>query len=185
MALTTKPAGWKEALQRESDRASDPDYWIAIFTQRPEILHRLIADLFQAAHGVDRIPSVDDLWDLIAPPAYSNRPFGEAFEEILGSRDPAEIAEKAGLYRGTLSRYVRCVRPIVTSDVEGSMRRIELIARALDVHPSYFAEWRRLWVMALLDRAFQVRPELSYAMFQRLAGFERRTQNARSDRNHS
>lgn len=185
MPVAVRPAGWREALQRETERASDPNYWLEIFQDRPEILHRLIADLFQAAHGVDRVPTVDDLWDLLGEAKYSVHPFGQAFNELVGNRNRQEIAAKAGLYPATLRRYCAADRPIVTTDVEGSMRRIELIARACDVHPSYFAEWRRLWIMALLDRAFQVKPALSYAMFQRLAGFERRRANARSNEEES
>lgn len=185
MATALKAAGWREALQRETERASDPNYWLQIFEDRPEVLHRLIADLFQAAHGVERVPAADDLWDLVSAPSYSNLAFGQAFELIVGDRPRAEVAEKAGLFAGTLRRYVTGARPIVTTDVEGSMRRIELVARACDVHPSFFAEWRRLWIMALLDRAFEVKPDMSYAMFQRLAGFERRRSNARSNGNDS
>lgn len=183
MTAATKPVGWREALSREAERATDPNYWLEIFTERPEVLHRLIADLFQAAHGVDKIPSVDDMWDLLAEPVYSNHRFGEAFTAVVGSRLRSEVAEKAGLFPTTLKRYVSNERPVVTTDVEGSMRRIELIARAVDVHPSYFAEWRRLWIMALLDRAYQVNPDLSYALFQRFAGFERRRSNGRLNGN--
>lgn len=179
-----RPAGWREALQRETERASDPNYWLQIFDDRPEILHRLIADLFQAVHGIQQIPTVDDLWDLLGDVKYSTLPFGEAFVQLLTSdRNIAQIAEVAGLHPYTLRRYVAATRPIVTTDVEGSMRRIELIARACDVHPSYFAEWRRLWIMALIDRAFQVKPDLSFALFERLAGFERRSVNGRSNGN--
>jgi len=61
---------------------------------------------------------------------------------------------------------------VTLRDPAGSMYQIEAIARVLRVHPSYFVEWRRLWILALLDDAFAAQPHLSIGVWKRFSSHE-------------
>ena len=168
--------GWKKFLAEHplGPDSDNEDFWAEYLGQNPDVLHRLLADVYQATYGVDHPPSLDDLWDLISSPQFSNDSFGIAVKTALGRRSVAWLAHQAGIAQPVLHRLVHAERPIVNiNDPKGSMARMEAIARVLRVHPSYFAEWRRLWIMSLLDSAFASQPALSVGVFRRYAGFER------------
>jgi hypothetical protein len=49
------------------------------------------------------------------------------------------------------------------------MERLGQFGKALGVHPAYFAEWRRLWCLTLLDEVLTVAPGVSIQMWQRFS----------------
>jgi len=167
-----KADGWRRVLEKhpEGEATADPRFWEEILRRRPDVLHRLLADVHRSVYGAARPPTLDELWSAVAEPIFSNDPFPVAFAAALGERSMSQVASYAGMHRATLKRYVDEDRPIVsTQDPEGSMRRLEVVAKALGVHPSYFSEWRRLWVMSLIDVAFAGRPELSVSLYRRFS----------------
>ena len=108
-------------------------------------------------------------------PRFTGEEFGPAVLDLLSQRDRSIrwLAQQIGTSHTQVRFYLTGKRPILNlHDARGSMIRIEAVARALRVHPSYFAEWRRLWIMTLLDSAFAARPGLSVGVFKRFAGFE-------------
>lgn len=158
-----------------AQHSDSEEFWAKYLNEHPDVLHRLLADVYQATYGVDQPPTLDDLWDLIGHPRFSSQPFGDAVRSVLGDRSVQWLAHQVGMAQPTLHRFVAGTRPIVTiNDPRGSMQRIEQVARGLRVHPSYFAEWRRLWIMSLLDSAFVAQPALSAGVFRRYSGFEKR-----------
>lgn len=183
MARPRSEGGWRQVLERHENGAAtaDPGFWEQTLRQRPDVLHRFLADVHRSVHGTTRPPTLDELWSLVAEPVFSADPFPVAFETARGTRSMAQIATYAGMHRATLKRYVDEERPIVsTQDPGGSMHRLEVVAKALGVHPSYFSEWRRLWVMSLIDVAFTDRPELSVSLYRRFSTVPSRV-NGRSD----
>lgn len=177
MARPVRAEGWKRVLERhpEGDQSEDPGFWEGVLRDRPDVLHRLLADVHRSTYGASRPPTLEDLWQAVASPSFSNAPFGQAFTEALGDRTASSVAARAGMHRKTLMRFVSEERPVVSpQDPVGSMRRIEVISRALGVHPSYFSEWRRLWVMSLIDMAFSDRPELSVSVYRRFSAVSSR-----------
>lgn len=182
-------AGWQRVLEDHplGSQSADPTFWERYLDEHPDVLHRLLADVYQAAYGVDRPPTLDELWDLVATPEFSVKPFGEALLDALAGRSVRSLAVQIGIHQTLLTRYMTGERDIVSvRDPIGSMRRIELVAKALRVHPAYFAEWRRLWLMSLLDSAFVAQPALSIGVWKRFSGFSGarvgRLVNARSQR---
>lgn len=154
--------------------ADDPAFWEHFLGEHPDVLHRLLADVYQATYGTERPPTLDDLWEIMATRQFSTEPFGDTLLDLLGDRKQSVrwLAREIGIVHSQLLRYCSGQRPIVSlHDVQGSMRRIEACAKALGVHPSYFTEWRRLWVMSLLDAAFTAHPDLSISVFRRYSGF--------------
>lgn len=175
MPRPVKADGWKAVLERRPEEDStDAGFWQTVLADRPDVLHRLLADVHRSVHGTAASPTLEDLWDLVGEPSFSHQDFPVAFREALGTRSISQVAIYAGMDRKTLHRFVNAERPIVSvHDPAGSMRRIEVVARALGVHPSYFSEWRRLWIMTTIDEAFGARPELSVHIFRRFSAVTR------------
>lgn len=165
-------SGWETAA-RELDvaRTASQDFWRTYLADHPDVMHHLLADLYQATRGVDAPPAtLDDLWGLVAP-QFSNAPFGEAVKTLLAGRSVRWLAGELHLHHSFVLRVLNGQRDLVSlRDPQESMRRIEEIARVLKVHPSYFAEWRRLWLMFLLDQAFEAHPNLSIGVYKRFSG---------------
>jgi hypothetical protein len=112
--------------------------------------------VYEATYGADAPPTLDDLWSLMSDhPRFASCPFGEALMDALAGRSLGWLAQQTGISQPVLSRLINGDRPVIyVKDPRGSMYRLERIAQALHVHPSYFAEWRRMWIMTLLDSAF-------------------------------
>lgn len=170
-------AGWQRVLEDHPHGAhsSDPAFWEQYLDEHPDVLHRLLADVYQATYGVEKPPTLDELWDLVATPEFSVKPFGEAVVDALGGRSVRSLALQVGIHQTLLTRYMTGERDIVATrgvdPVGESMRRLEVVAKALRVHPAYFSEWRRLWLMSLLDAAFTRQPSLSVGVWKRFSGF--------------
>ena len=154
---------WQALLEQHplGSSTDSPDFWEEYLAENPDVLHRLLADLYQATYGSERPPTLDDLWEIVSAPRFTSDEFGAAVLDLLGKRGLSIrwLAQQIGTSHTQVRFYLTGKRPIVSlHDAKGSMRRIEAISEALRVHPSYFAEWRRLWIMTLLDSAFAARP---------------------------
>lgn len=176
---------WRAVLSAHplAERSKDAQFWDQFLEANPDVLHRLLADIYRATYGADKPPSLEDLWAILEAPEFTGDPFGPAVRELATRRGKSLrwLALQARVDQKHLLRYLSGESRILSAyDIEGSMERIESIARPLRVHPSYFMEWRRLWVMRLMDSAFTAHPDLSVEVFRRFSGFERSPSNARS-----
>lgn len=172
---------WEKALAESKVYAGsfDPTFWRTYLIEHPEVLHHILADLHQVA-GVDkgRPPNLDDLWELVAP-TFSDQPFPQAFQNARGARSVRQIAGAVHLHHEQVRRYLDGRLPIIkVHDSIGSMRRLELFAKALGVRPAYFMEWRRLWIMSVIDSALESRPNVSVSIYRKFSGQEARSQSA-------
>lgn len=163
-----------ERIEREHElvhRTIDPEFWREYLDDHPAVLHHLLADLYRAtANTKERPGSVEDLWGLVSPKV-SNLPFTQAVLELLGDRSLRALALQMRMHHTTLMRLINGERDIVIADrPDYSMMRLETIARALRVHPSYFVEWRRLWIMSFIDHAIAEQPDLSMGIYRKFAG---------------
>lgn len=159
-----------------AEPSATEDFWVQYLDDNPDVLHRLLADIYEATYGAEAPPTLDDLWKLMsAQPRYASTPFGEALIDALGGRSLRWLATQTGVSQPVLSRLINGDRPVVNiKDIRGSTYRLERIAAALRVHPSYFAEWRRMWIMTLLDSAFTAQPTLSIGVYRRYSAFDKR-----------
>ena len=151
----------------------EPAFWERVLTEEPDALNRLLGDLWKAVQadrgtqGRVRRPTLDEVFALVLP-EYATEPFPEALRAKLGDRSVRWLAGRIHLHHSHLNRWITGQRDIVSlSDPEASMRQIEAIAAALNVGPAYFTEWRRLWVLLLVDDAFAHHPNLSIGVFQK------------------
>lgn len=153
----------------------DYEYWDQLIADRPDVLHALLSDLWTVTHGVERRPTLEDLWQLVEP-KFSNEPFARAFREVQGDRSIRQIALHApGITQQRLTDFLNGKRDIVKiHDVKGSMERLEAVAQSLRVHPSYFVEWRRLWIVTAVDEALALQPNLSTVIYKSYGGHRKR-----------
>lgn len=179
--------GWESAARGHADmpRAVDPDFWRDTLTREPQIMHRLLGDMWAAveanrgAPGRASLPTVEEVFRLVIPD-YSSDPFPAAVRGLLGDRSIRWLAGRVHLHHSHVHRWLTGQREVVNlHDPVGSMAQIDAIAKALNVHPAYFAEWRRLWVLVLIDDALANHPNLSIGVWKRFAGLTTPT-NGRS-----
>ena len=166
--------GWDEVITKHHlvEHSDQWQFWDAYFAEHPDALHRVLADLFQVTQNgkASRPSSLEELWGLVTP-QFSNEPFADAVRAQLGGRSVRWLASRIGISQPYLVRLMNGQKPVVSKhDPKGSMLRLEAVARGLKIHPSYFAEWRRLWVMSLIDTVFESQPNLSIAFFQKFSG---------------
>lgn len=164
---------WETALRDHHLYAGsfEPAFWSTYLREHPEVLHHILADLHTVA-GINkgRPADLDDLWELVAP-RYSEKAFSEAFTEAMNGRSLRQIAASISLSHTSISRYLSGAREVINPQqpIE-SMRRLELIAKGLGVQPAYFIEWRRLWVMSVIDSALELHPNVSISIYQKFSG---------------
>lgn len=171
-------SGWERVEREQANlvtQSMDPAWWRDYFADHPEVLHHLLADLYRASTSSKERPSnLDELWGLVNP-TFSNDTFGDAVRTLLGSRSIRWLAGKLHMDHSALVRIINGERTLINiHEPERGMLRLEAVARALKVHPSYFLEWRRLWILSLLDTAFEEQPHLSVGVYRKFAAHQTR-----------
>lgn len=93
---------------------------------------------------------------------FSTEPFGSSVRTLMAETGTTYrgLAEQTGLSAGYLNHIVHGNRPVPSNDV------IESLARALDVDPAHFHEYRVRTVSARLEQ----RPDLVDRLYRRLIG---------------
>lgn len=109
--------------------------------------------------------NMSELWSLVTP-TFSMDPFPEAFEAKRGQRSLRQVAMRSGVQASSLVRYLgrdpkRREQP--------DRYDLERIAKALDVHPAYFREWRELTIAEHLAAVLAGRPNLSIALLKAIS----------------
>jgi hypothetical protein len=156
--------------------------WVAVFQERPDVLHKLLGDLYaitkaqqdetrKSGRRTKHINgTLDELWDMLTP-RYSTEPFEIAIRDVMGTQSVRAFAMKIPMHHRSFRRYMMGERRIVNPLMpEASMEMLESIAKAGNVHPAFFAEWRELAVLAAIQQGLRAQPDLSiqmtYALFQ-------------------
>ena len=137
--MSRRGDGWQAFMAQHplAEPSATEEFWVTYLDENPDVLHRLLADIYEATYGADAPPTLDDLWKLMSDqPRYASAPFGEAVIDALGGRSINWLAGQAGVSQSVLSRMVNGLKPVVNiKDIRGSMYRLERIAAVLRVHP--------------------------------------------------
>ena len=91
---------------------------------------------------------------------YASEPFGAAVERLMNETGVTyrALAAKTGLSAGYLNHLVHGNRPVPSNDV------VETLAKALDVEPEHFQEYR----VRVITEKLETMPELVDRLFKRL-----------------
>jgi transcriptional regulator with XRE-family HTH domain len=93
---------------------------------------------------------------------YASDPFGPAVERLMNETGVTyrALAAKTGLSAGYLNHLVHGNRPVPSNDV------VEVLARALDVEPEHFREYR----VRVITEKLETMPDLVDRLYKRLNG---------------
>jgi transcriptional regulator with XRE-family HTH domain len=91
---------------------------------------------------------------------YSSEAFGPAVERLMNETGVTyrALAAKTGLSAGYLNHLVHGNRPVPSNDV------VETLAKALDVEPEHFREFR----LRVITEKLEAMPELVDRLYRRL-----------------
>ena len=91
---------------------------------------------------------------------FTDEPFGVTIHSLMVEKDTTyrALAERTGLSAGYLNHLVHGNRPVPSNDVIASL------AKALDVEPEHFREYR----IRVVTERLEARPELVDRLYRRL-----------------
>jgi hypothetical protein len=92
---------------------------------------------------------------------FSLRPFKDALRVLAGDRSVRHLARFVRLDRNYVHR-------LLTGQLEPDGYALRMCAEAFGKHPSYFLEWRILFIIAAVTRRLEWTPETSVSLFRRL-----------------
>lgn len=168
-------ADWDNARAWFSDRTEDD--WVALFDADPSIMHQMLGDIFRAVRaeaearaGTPRIGrrpktingSLDELHAMITP-RYSMDPFAVAVRELI------EAAPSLRAFAKRVPMPYQTLQKMMNGDARLEMWKLEQIARAGDVGPAFFREWREAHVLTAISAVLVSRPNLGIKLSRHIA----------------
>lgn len=177
MSDNARHAQWEQARTLYPSAEYGSGVWVDFFEAYPDVLTKLLGDVYRVykaeqakkvgagnpAGGRRRSQvngNLDELWAILTP-RFSMEPFSIAARELIGAESLRAFAMRCGMDHRELSRLLRGVsRPTVFW--------LECIARAADVHPAYFVEWRVATLVGILSEAMAKQPALSITAIKSL-----------------
>lgn len=156
--------------------------WINVFDDRPDIMWRILGDIYDVVkaeedkrlgrRAMGRRPgrtgvTLTELYDVVFREPYSNDPFNMALNKLMTGKSLREIARLVPCDKGYLSRVLNGKVPL-------TLILMERIAVAVDIHPSYFLEWRAKYLSGLVENVLTRRPHLAIGHMERVREGRRR-----------
>lgn len=91
---------------------------------------------------------------------YTLKPFHEAIRDLIGKTSARGFGNRTGLGRNRIQRLLAGDEPTAYD--------LRIIAETCGKHPSYFLEWRRLYILGAIFRRLEWAPETTIALFEKL-----------------
>lgn len=160
--------------------------WVKVFDERPDIMWRILGDIYDVVkaeeekrlgrRAMGRRPgrtgvSLQELYDVVFREPYSNDPFDVALDKLMVGKSLSEIARLVPCDKGYLSRVLNGKVPL-------TLLLMERVAISVDVHPSYFMEWRAKYLSGLVENVLTRRPHLAIGHMERVRAGRRRLEGA-------
>jgi hypothetical protein len=168
---------------RKYFRLPSQDDWVWRMKADPSVFCGILSDIFRETRAekerragqarIGRRPNViegslGELWEMITP-RYAVEPFPAAVRTLMGDLTVDEFCRLTTITRD------RFTAMCAGEGVE--MWRLEAIARALDVSPAFFLEWRQSYVLTLVEELLVAQPGLSIRYAKALAKAVRDTRH--------
>ena len=149
--------------------------WLAFF-DTPAGQHamgRIIGDIYDVVKaeqekdaGLQRMgrrprrqDSLADVYETVFPQPYTMDPFRESMVKLLGNRSQRAFAPRVPVHQTTLSR-------LMSGALHPDRTMLERIAEAARVHPSYFVEWRAMYVAQMVEMVLTQRPNMGVTAYK-------------------
>lgn len=156
------------------------DDWEELFAANPKMLWGLVADVVKAVKAGEgerktgrrpavSLRSLDELYEVLFPPAYVTEPFPVAFSHLLtrAGLNQYTYAEASGYSQSTVHR-------LLTGKKSATTAEMERIAHTLGIRPTYFYEYRALKIGQVITEVLLGNPEMSVDTVRQLATAESR-----------
>lgn len=150
--------------------------WEQILTEQPKILWGLVADIVKAAKADEgerrtgrrpaaTVATLDELYTVLFPPAYTTTPFPQAFTAALvtAGQTQRQFATYAGFNQATVSR-------LAAGKAAPTVEMIERVSHVLNVRPTYFSEYRAMKLGQVVTDVLMAHPGLSAESVRQLVG---------------
>lgn len=144
--------------------------WVEVFRQDPSIMGRIINDILRLDAAEPGKPGkrpglargdVEQRLEKLFGSRFSDRPFPKAFKSLIGDRSIRHVASKTGLNRNTVHRLLKGEQ--IPDEYE-----MEEIAKAFDINPAYFAEYRLAYVVGFIYSRLAVNPEATIVQYKKI-----------------
>lgn len=92
---------------------------------------------------------------------YSLDDFQHSLRDLANGRSIRSIARKTGLSKNHVHR-------LLTGEVQPDGYAMRAVAEAFGKHPSYFPEWRAMWITNAMVNRLEGNPESSIVLYRKL-----------------
>lgn len=163
---------WEDRAERIRKRFPTVDVldWEDALARDVDLFGRIIRDILKLEQAVPGRPGPRPSLDVFAATRrmqhfwgndFSLEPFPEALKLLAGQRSIRNLAHRVKLRKSYMNM-------LLNGQVEPDGFVMRLCAEAFDKHPSYFLEWRILYVVAAVVRRLEWSPEASVSLFRKL-----------------
>jgi hypothetical protein len=161
-------ADFAKAKQMYPSTGMNDREWLTVFDANPDIMWAIIGDIYDVVKaeqerdaGIRKLgrrpqrssASLDEVYATVFPAQYTMDPFGEAMHKLLAGRSIRAFAVRVPIDQSHLNR-------LINGNRQPDLETLERIALAAKVPPSYFVEWRAMFVGQLITRVLSERPNL-------------------------
>jgi transcriptional regulator with XRE-family HTH domain len=175
---STRKAAWivrAEQIRNRFPEVTDLD-WKAALTKDDGLFARVLRDMLKLEQAIpgrsgprpslDQVDASDRL-DRLFGRDFTQDPFPEALKKLTKNASIRAIADRTGLNRNVVYR-------LMTGEMEPDGFHLTQIAEAWNKHPSYFLEWRLLYITKAITSRLEWNPEASVAIYLELDDQRRR-----------
>lgn len=152
--------------------------WLAFFNTREGFtaVGRILGDIYQEIEaqkartrgqvrmgrrpGLEPVP-LDQIFSVIFPEKYSNEEFPTALKALAVGLSQREVAAKLHCSQAHVFR-------MMNGKVEPSMADLEAVAKAFDIEPQHFVEWRAMFMAEVMSTFLRSKPNLGISAIQHL-----------------
>lgn len=163
---------WEQRAEAIRDRFPSVDKldWTEALERDEDLFARIIRDILKLEQAVPGRPGPRPSLDVFSATRrmqqlfgndFSLRPFSDSLKTLAGNRSIRHISSRVHLERSHVHR-------LLTGVLEPDGYDMRMCAQAFGKHPSYFLEWRHLYIIAAVIRRLEWSPETSVSMFRRM-----------------
>lgn len=143
--------------------------WKSAFDRDMDLLGRVLRDILKVDQTEQGRPGPRPSLDYdqgmrrlrqILGEDYSMLPFSEAFKILAGTRSVRHLSTKTGLSKSNIQR-------LLEGNADPDMDTLQRVARSFDKHPSFFVEYRLLYIARTILNKLGDAPEATINIYRK------------------
>lgn len=169
---SSRKAAWLARAEQIRQRFPEVENldWKSALSKDDGLFARVLRDMLKLEQAVPGRsgprPSLDqddasDRLDRLFGRDFTHEPFPEALKKLTKGASIRAIADRSGLNRNVVYR-------LMTGEMEPDGFHLTQIAEAWNKHPSYFLEWRILYITKAFASRLEWSPEASVSVYLEL-----------------